>query len=186
MTKPLHDQEQFGLRLGLVARLWRAEIDRRLATFGLTESRWLTLLHLSRLPQAATQRELAEAVGVRGPTLVRALDRLEAEDIEFVTHFSESVLARVQFTIRVPQVENRQLPLAELRENSLKNPDVLSGEQDIDTGVAAGERSPLLDEGQSDLVDEVASAPLEKPEAEAGLEAPKTSARRRMQFDMEE
>ena len=45
--------------------------------------------------------------------LARSLD---AQDIEFVTHFSESVLARVQFTIRVPQVENRQLPLAELQE----------------------------------------------------------------------
>jgi len=44
------------------------------------------------------------------------VDRLEAEDVEFVTHFSESVLARVQFTIRVPQVENRQLPVAEIRE----------------------------------------------------------------------
>ncbi len=44
------------------------------------------------------------------------LERLEAEDIEFVTHFSESVLARVQFTIRVPRVENRKLPIAEIRE----------------------------------------------------------------------
>src|SRR3546814_15512969 len=74
-------QELLGRRLGRVARLWRAEIDRRLATFGLTESRWLTLLHISRLPHAATQRELAEAVGVRGPTLVRTLDRLEAEGL---------------------------------------------------------------------------------------------------------
>ncbi|MCG8516708.1 MAG: NAD-glutamate dehydrogenase [Pseudomonadales bacterium] len=41
---------------------------------------------------------------------------LDAQDIEFVTHFSESILARVQFTIRVPQVENRQLPLAELQQ----------------------------------------------------------------------
>ncbi|WP_396622882.1 NAD-glutamate dehydrogenase [Marinobacter sp. W-8] len=48
------------------------------------------------------------------------LDRLEAEDIEFVTHFSESVLARVQFTIRVPQVENRQLPLAEIRDRVIE------------------------------------------------------------------
>ena len=48
------------------------------------------------------------------------LDRLEAEDIEFVTHFSESVLARVQFTIRVPQVENRQLPIAEIREKVIE------------------------------------------------------------------
>lgn len=48
------------------------------------------------------------------------LDRLEADDIEFVTHFSESVLARVQFTIRVPQVENRQLPIAEIREKVIE------------------------------------------------------------------
>lgn len=81
MKLPLNDQEQFGLHLGLVARLWRAEIDRRLAAFGLTESRWLTMLHLSRLAEAATQRELAEAVGVQGPTLVRTLDRLEAEGL---------------------------------------------------------------------------------------------------------
>ncbi|HLV78583.1 MAG TPA: NAD-glutamate dehydrogenase [Marinobacter sp.] len=44
------------------------------------------------------------------------LECLGAEDIEFVTHFSESPLARVQFTIRVPQVENRTLPLAQVRE----------------------------------------------------------------------
>jgi len=81
MTKPLNDQEQFGLCLGLVARLWRAEIDRQLAAFGLTESRWLTLLHLSLLPESVTQRELADAVGVQGPTLVRTLDRLEAEGL---------------------------------------------------------------------------------------------------------
>jgi glutamate dehydrogenase len=48
------------------------------------------------------------------------MEKLEAEDIEFVTHFSESPLARVQFTIRVPQVENRQLPLAELREKAVE------------------------------------------------------------------
>lgn len=48
------------------------------------------------------------------------MDRLEAEDIEFVTHFSESVLARVQFTIRVPQVENRTLPIAAIRETVIE------------------------------------------------------------------
>ncbi|PCM45358.1 NAD-glutamate dehydrogenase [Marinobacter sp. ANT_B65] len=48
------------------------------------------------------------------------LERLDAEDIEFVTHFSESVLARVQFTIRVPQVENRKLPIAEIREKVIE------------------------------------------------------------------
>ncbi|HLT14215.1 MAG TPA: NAD-glutamate dehydrogenase [Marinobacter sp.] len=48
------------------------------------------------------------------------IDRLEAEDIEFVTHFSESPLARVQFTIRAPQVENRKLPLAEIRDKVIE------------------------------------------------------------------
>ncbi|MFL1406272.1 NAD-glutamate dehydrogenase [Marinobacter sp. M1N3S26] len=43
-------------------------------------------------------------------------DRLEAEDISFITHFSESVLARVQFTIRVPQQGSRRLPVKELQE----------------------------------------------------------------------
>ncbi|MDX1633355.1 MAG: NAD-glutamate dehydrogenase [Marinobacter sp.] len=47
-------------------------------------------------------------------------ERLGAEDIEFVTHFSESVLARVQFTIRVPQEENRQLPVNELQERVIE------------------------------------------------------------------
>ncbi len=47
-------------------------------------------------------------------------ESLDAQDIEFVTHFSESVLARVQFTIRVPQVENRQLPTAELQERIIE------------------------------------------------------------------
>src|SRR5690554_1782436 len=48
------------------------------------------------------------------------MESLEAEDIEFVTHFSESVLARVQFTIRVPQVENRTLPIAEIRQKVIE------------------------------------------------------------------
>ncbi|AOY87250.1 NAD-glutamate dehydrogenase [Marinobacter salinus] len=48
------------------------------------------------------------------------LDALDAEDIEFVTHFSESVLARVQFTIRLAQVENRQLPIAEIRDKVIE------------------------------------------------------------------
>lgn len=44
------------------------------------------------------------------------MERLGAEDIEFITQFSESALARVQFTIRVPQVENRELPKQEIQD----------------------------------------------------------------------
>ena len=110
MTKPLNDQEQFGLHLGLVARLWRAEIDRRLVTIGFTESRWLTLLHLSRLPEAVTQRELAEAVGVQGPTLVRTLDRLEANGLierrtEAADRRTKSVHLRTEATPVLDRIE---------------------------------------------------------------------------------
>ncbi len=72
-------RELFGVWLGQIARLWRGEIDRRLSPLGLTEARWLTLLHLSRMDGLVTQKELAAAVSVQGPTLVRTLDWLEAE-----------------------------------------------------------------------------------------------------------
>ncbi len=74
-------QESFGLWIGTLARLWRSEIDRRLAVYGLTQSRWLTLLHLSRMSGPVTQRELADAMGVQAPTLVHILDRLQAEGL---------------------------------------------------------------------------------------------------------
>jgi MarR family transcriptional regulator for hemolysin len=79
LTRSGHLQESFGISLGLVARLWRNEVDRRLAALGLTESRWLALLYLSRMPHPVTQRELADAMGVQGPTLVHILDWLESE-----------------------------------------------------------------------------------------------------------
>ncbi|MAL98533.1 MAG: NAD-glutamate dehydrogenase [Alteromonadaceae bacterium] len=45
--------------------------------------------------------------------IMRALD---GQDIEFTTYFSESVLARTQFTVRVPQSDNRVLPTQELED----------------------------------------------------------------------
>ncbi|PAU81374.1 NAD-glutamate dehydrogenase [Halovibrio salipaludis] len=45
--------------------------------------------------------------------IVRALD---AEGIDFTTYFSESVLARTQFTVRVQPQENRVLPVEELQQ----------------------------------------------------------------------
>lgn len=47
-------------------------------------------------------------------------DYLKALDIEFNTYFSESVLARVQFTIRVPPVEHRHLPVEEIQAKAVE------------------------------------------------------------------
>lgn len=70
-------QHTFGRQLAVLSRAWRAELDRRLVHLGLSQARWLVLLHLARLPDTPTQRELAQSVGVEGPTLARLLDSLE-------------------------------------------------------------------------------------------------------------
>ena len=78
---PLTDQHRFGMQLAQMSRGWRAELDRRLAGLGLSQARWLVLLHLARFEQAPTQRELAQSVGVEGPTLARLLDSLETQGL---------------------------------------------------------------------------------------------------------
>ncbi len=71
----------FGMQLAQLSRAWRAELDRRLSGLGLSQARWLVLLHLALLKSAPTQRELAQTVGVEGPTLARLLDGLEAQGL---------------------------------------------------------------------------------------------------------
>ena len=78
---PLTDQHRFGMQLAQRSRGWRAELDRRLAGLGLSQARWLVLLHLARFENVPTQRELAQSVGVEGPTLARLLDSLEAQGL---------------------------------------------------------------------------------------------------------
>jgi MarR family transcriptional regulator for hemolysin len=71
--------EQLGLALGEVVRSWKAKLNGRLRHLGLSQSKWLTLWHLSRFPAGIIQKDLAYRVGVEGPTLVRLLDRLEKD-----------------------------------------------------------------------------------------------------------
>lgn len=78
---PLTDEHRFGMQLAHISRGWRAELDRRLADLGLSQARWLVLLHLARFSEPPTQRELAQNVGVEGPTLARLLDSLETQGL---------------------------------------------------------------------------------------------------------
>ncbi|WP_213879828.1 MarR family transcriptional regulator [Pseudomonas sp. dw_358] len=78
---PLTDRHRFGMQLAHMSRGWRAELDRRLVGLGLSQARWLVLLHLARFEEAPTQRELAQSVGVEGPTLARLLDSLETQGL---------------------------------------------------------------------------------------------------------
>lgn len=70
--------ENLGFLVGETARLWRYALDRRLQPLGLSQAKWLVLLHLSR-EDGLIQKHLAQRVGIEPPTLVNLLDRL-AED----------------------------------------------------------------------------------------------------------
>lgn len=75
------DQHRFAMQVAQLSRAWRSELDRRLVGLGLSQARWLVLLHLARFTEMPTQRELAQSVGVEGPTLARLLDSLESQGL---------------------------------------------------------------------------------------------------------
>lgn len=74
----MYEKHRFAMELAHVSRAWRAELDRRLVSAGLSQARWMVLLHLIRNDgQPPTQRELADLIGIESPTLARTLDALE-------------------------------------------------------------------------------------------------------------
>ncbi len=74
---PARLKEHLGSSLTRTARLMRTRLDERLAPLGLTQAKWLILLYLSRSGGSMPQKDIAERVGVEGPTVVRVLDGLE-------------------------------------------------------------------------------------------------------------
>ncbi|BAH76334.1 MarR family winged helix-turn-helix transcriptional regulator [Solidesulfovibrio magneticus] len=78
---PEQASESLPIALNDVARAWRSRLDERLRPLGLSSAMWAVIRRLATGQAALTQRELAEAVGIEGPTLVRLLDRLEQHGI---------------------------------------------------------------------------------------------------------
>lgn len=74
------DAENFGALLGETSRIWRTLLNERLRTLGLSQAKWLALLHIHRGGRALTQKELATRLGVEGATLTALLDRLKRDD----------------------------------------------------------------------------------------------------------
>ena len=72
---------RFVRRVLFLARRWRNLMDEALRGNGASHARWITLLWVDLLDGGANHRELAERVGVELPTLIRLLNRLEAEGI---------------------------------------------------------------------------------------------------------
>ncbi len=75
--KPARPDPEFGFRLARVVRRLRQALDAELRGFGLTEATWRPLAYVGRLGEGVRQKELAAALGIEGPSLVRLLDGLE-------------------------------------------------------------------------------------------------------------
>jgi len=73
----MEEPTNFGRQIGILARLWRTELDNQLRPIGLSQARWVLLVHLHEAPSGLAQHDLAVRAGVTGPTLVRQIDRLE-------------------------------------------------------------------------------------------------------------
>jgi MarR family transcriptional regulator, transcriptional regulator for hemolysin len=66
-----------GLRLARAAKSVSRAFDGALAAAGGSRPAWLVLVSLKNRP-LASQRELADAIGIRGPTLTHHLDVMES------------------------------------------------------------------------------------------------------------
>ena len=72
---------RFTGRLNLIARRYRTRLNERLKSIGQTQARWDALFWISISGEGVTQSELAERMGIEGPTLVRMLHKLEQEGL---------------------------------------------------------------------------------------------------------
>ena len=76
------EKEHLGPLMALTSKTWRQALDQRLRPLGLSQAKWakwMCLLQLHRHPRLMAQGELAEVMGIEAATLVRLLDRLEAD-----------------------------------------------------------------------------------------------------------
>ena len=75
------DRSNLIFRLSHLARRWRQVLDAEAQAAGLTDATWRPLLHLYRLGDGVRQKDLAAAIGIEGPSLVRLLDTLVAKGL---------------------------------------------------------------------------------------------------------
>jgi MarR family transcriptional regulator for hemolysin len=68
---------EFGRQVYRLSTAWRREIDQRVRGFGLTDATWRPLLYLGRLGDGVRQTDLAAALMIENPSLVRLIDVLE-------------------------------------------------------------------------------------------------------------
>jgi MarR family transcriptional regulator for hemolysin len=73
--------EVFGLLLADMAHKWRRVLDQRLKPKGLSQATWRTIYYVQLAGTGILQKDLAIAIGIVGPSLVRLLDSLEDDGL---------------------------------------------------------------------------------------------------------
>lgn len=77
------DEQQFAVafNIGLVSRLWRNHLNDRMKALGQTDARWKALHAIAQSPDGMIQTDLAERLGIAGPSLVPIIDGLEQQGL---------------------------------------------------------------------------------------------------------
>jgi MarR family transcriptional regulator for hemolysin len=74
-------EERFSTALHATARSWRLAIDARLKDLGIGQAGWMTIAMIAKSKEPPSQRELADLLGIEGPSVVSMLDRLERDGL---------------------------------------------------------------------------------------------------------
>jgi MarR family transcriptional regulator, transcriptional regulator for hemolysin len=90
-----------------VTQLWRQLMDAELAHHGLSQAKWRTLAILAMRPEGLIQSELADELGVEGPSLVAMLDRLSKDE------WVERIHSETDRRCKIIRLTPRALPLIE-------------------------------------------------------------------------
>lgn len=115
-------ESSLGTDLARLVRTWRAVIDNRLKPLGLTQTLWVTLHNISQLPPEQSQIQLAKAIGVEQPSLVRTLDQLEKKGLISRTPCAEDRRAkRITLTDKAtPVIEELEGVIKRSREDIMR------------------------------------------------------------------
>ncbi|MGB7801503.1 transcriptional regulator SlyA [Buttiauxella sp.] len=100
-------ESPLGSDLARLVRIWRALIDHRLKPLELTQTHWVTLHNIHQLPPEQSQIQLAKAIGIEQPSLVRTLDQLEEKGlISRQTCANDRRAKRIKLTERAEPIIN--------------------------------------------------------------------------------
>lgn len=81
--KNIRQENERKLTGGLIrlARVYRKEVNHALSAYGISDAQAVPVLHIARGGGGLRQHQLADEIGIKGPSLVRLLDQLCAHGL---------------------------------------------------------------------------------------------------------